>query len=530
MQESSGTVRMAQIVQEGEALQGIYLQASESASAGALKRHILDMQLIEIENQKKADGGKLSIEAATRVAKIQAEINRLNAQERSDQIAYMKSIGEMYKAFGADRRALIVEEGALTLEIAEAKARADADGNAAAQAELNRLFTQLVEIKKQQAELAKETASRLGGEPAGNLIGIGATAEIFAAGLDSGILVDTSDQISFLSTQAKGAMEDLKELGGDGPLIASIMQGAFNVSEAWAIAAESLSVSAETWQQKMVQAASVAQAVGATISAIGSIQAAASDQRVAALESEIAAEKKRDGVTKESKAKIAALEAKAEKEKRKAFERDKKAKMAATVMNTAASIMSSMAAPWPSNFIFAAMAAVMGAAQLAAIASTSYQGGASSAPQGPTALSLGERTSTIDLATSKSASGELGYMRGESGIGGIGEFKPAFTGAKYRATGGATAGYIVGEQGPELFVPQTPGTIIPNEEVEQTPMQNINFTIQAVDADGVETLLMKQKGSIIRMIREAANSYGTPFLEEVNVGLYTPKAQGAGRA
>jgi hypothetical protein len=44
---------------------------------------------------------------------------------------------------------------------------------------------------------------------------------------------------------------------------------------------------------------------------------------------------------------------------------------------------------------------------------------------------------------------------------------------------------------------------------------NVNFSIQAIDSSGVEDLLMRQRGNIISMIREAANSHGEFFLESV---------------
>jgi hypothetical protein len=94
-------------------------------------------------------------------------------------------------------------------------------------------------------------------------------------------------------------------------------------------------------------------------------------------------------------------------------------------------------------------------------------------------------------------------------------FTPAFTGYKNRAAGGNT-GFIVGEQGPELFIPEVPGNIIPaGETAAGSPPTNISFTIQAIDASGVEDMLDAQKGNIIRMIREAANQQGEFFLEAV---------------
>ena len=47
-------------------------------------------------------------------------------------------------------------------------------------------------------------------------------------------------------------------------------------------------------------------------------------------------------------------------------------------------------------------------------------------------------------------------------------------------------------------------------------LDNINFTINAVDAAGVEQLLTEQRGNIIGMIREAANDTGEYFLEQVD--------------
>ena len=169
--------------------------------------------------------------------------------------------------------------------------------------------------------------------------------------------------------------------------------------------------------------------------------------------------------------------------------------------------------------------AAMGAVQLALIAGTSYQGGGGSVSQAPPGeINVGERKNTVDLARGNNASGELGYMRGEQGQGtGATNFKPgsAFTGAKYRASGGETAGFMVGEQGPELFIPDRSGRIAPADETAaMATTSNVNFNISAVDAAGVEDVLVRQKGHIIRMIREAANEHGQPFLEDISDGSY----------
>jgi hypothetical protein len=224
-----------------------------------------------------------------------------------------------------------------------------------------------------------------------------------------------------------------------------------------------------------------------------------------------------------------AMEAKKDQIKRKAFETNKKMMIAQAIMSTAAGVAGAMAVGTlyeiPVGLIAAGIVGAMGAAQIAIISGMSYQGGGN-APSAtkPSAVSLGSRNNTVDLARGNSAGGELAYMRGERGQGtGATNFKPgsAFTGAKYRASGGETAGFMVGEQGPELFIPDRSGRIAPADETAaMSNISNVNFNISAVDAAGVEDVLVRQKGHIIRMIREAANEHGQPFLESVSDGAY----------
>jgi hypothetical protein len=169
----------------------------------------------------------------------------------------------------------------------------------------------------------------------------------------------------------------------------------------------------------------------------------------------------------------------------------------------------------------------LGAAQLAIVSGTSYQGGGSigDASAGtPSKISIGQRNNSVDLAKSKSASGELAYMRGADGVGGAGNFRPAFSGYKHRAGGG----YVVGEQGPELFMPDTPGQIIPSGQ-NVGGSTNVSFNINTVDATGVEELLIGQKGNIIGMIRDAANSYGESFMDGVDTTVYNKTTEGVSR-
>ena len=189
--------------------------------------------------------------------------------------------------------------------------------------------------------------------------------------------------------------------------------------------------------------------------------------------------------------------------------------MAQAIINTALAATQVMGIPYIGPFLAGAVIA-MGMAQVAMIAKMRYDGGDASSPPTPSSLSAGERSNTVDLANSRSAVGELGYARGQEGVGNANNFKPAFSGARYRAAGGS-AGFVVGEQGPELFMPDTPGTIVPaGETAAAAPTSNVSINISAIDAAGVEDVLMNQRANIISMIRQSANEVGEPFLENVD--------------
>ena len=68
-------------------------------------------------------------------------------------------------------------------------------------------------------------------------------------------------------------------------------------------------------------------------------------------------------------------------------------------------------------------------------------------------------------------------------------------------------------------MPEVPGEIIPSGQ-SVGGQTNVNFSISAVDATGVQELLTAQKGNIIGMIREAAHEHGEEFIEAVNTGSY----------
>lgn len=324
--------------------------------------------------------------------------------------------------------------------------------------------------------------------------------------------VNLSDKVATAQAAFQPMLEQLEMLGPDGEILSSIIEGAFTMTEAFTNAFETINSDAT----KLEKVGSIVGAVGASISAISNIQAAQTRAAVAGIDKQIAAEKKRDGKSKESLQKIAELEKKKEQLQKKQFEKDKKMKMAQVVMATALGIMQAFAQGGMLGFVTGAIIAAIGAAQLAAISSSSFEGGGSSAaaPEARGDVKVGERSNSVDLSKSQGASGELSYLRGESGVGKAENFRPAFTGARYRAAGGS-AGYIVGEQGPELFVPETPGTIVPAGDTAnlQPSVTHLNFSISAIDAAGVEEVLNGQRGNIIRMIRETANDAGETFME-----------------
>ncbi len=322
------------------------------------------------------------------------------------------------------------------------------------------------------------------------------------------------------------AMEELKKLGPEGELVAAVSAGGFAMADSFMNVAKVF----EKTNDGMQRGAAVMGAIASTISQVGSIMQAASNARIAGIDKEIDAEKKRDGKSKESLAKIKQLEKRKEAMQRKAFEQQKKIQMASIIANTAMAAMAAWApppvgsGPLMGGFLSAAIVAI-GAAQLAIVAGTSYQGGGSSVGDGgspPSSVSVGKRRDTVDVAKSQSAGGELAYMRGERGTGGPENFRPAFYGKKTRATGG----YVVGEQGPELFMPDRPGTIVPADDTAAAMGggSNVTFNISTVDATGVEDLLVEQQGNIIGMLRQAANSYGQEFMEDIDETTYTSPA------
>jgi len=81
------------------------------------------------------------------------------------------------------------------------------------------------------------------------------------------------------------------------------------------------------------------------------------------------------------------------------------------------------------------------------------------------------------------------------------------------ASGGpAVAGspYVVGEKGPELFVPESSGKIVPNDQTSGGGNQTVvHMTVQAIDSQGVMDFFSKNKGQVTRAVVENISNDGS---------------------
>lgn len=135
---------------------------------------------------------------------------------------------------------------------------------------------------------------------------------------------------------------------------------------------------------------------------------------------------------------------------KKAFEAAKAFNIANAVMNTYMAVTKALASyPFPFSLIAAGGALAFGLAQVAQIRSQQYSGRQLGGP----------------------------VMGGQS--------------------------YLVGENGPELFTPNTTGGITRNNDLQAGGTTNINFTIVANDAQGFDDLLLQRRGMITQMIADA---------------------------
>jgi hypothetical protein len=140
---------------------------------------------------------------------------------------------------------------------------------------------------------------------------------------------------------------------------------------------------------------------------------------------------------------------------REAFEAHKSLATAMALISTYQAVATSLATiPWPFSLVAAAGAFAAGMAQVSAIQSQTYTGKAIGGPVSN------------------------------------------------------TQSYLVGENGPEIFTPSQNGTITPNKDMKDSGTTNINFNIQANDAQGFDDLLVQRKGMVTQMVRDAIAEQG----------------------
>ncbi len=127
--------------------------------------------------------------------------------------------------------------------------------------------------------------------------------------------------------------------------------------------------------------------------------------------------------------------------------------------------------------------------------------------------------------------GGIGGTKGGGGIGGLiggliggsGTGTPAGGGFSFGnmfssigsffglANGGIAKGgqaYMVGERGPEMFIPNTTGQVVSNEQMGPGRETIVNFNINAIDTQTGMEFLLKNKPQIIGMVSQAHNQRG----------------------
>lgn len=208
----------------------------------------------------------------------------------------------------------------------------------------------------------------------------------------------------------------------------------------------------------------------------------ASANAISAIDAQIAAERRRDGQSAESVARIRALEARKIREQRRAAQQS-------ILISTAVAVMNAAANPWPVPALplmaAAALAGGLALSQASSAASNQLASLNTTSTQQQASLTVGERNNRVDI-NSRASSGELAFIRGETGVGNINSFTPRQAGG----IGTPGVGLLVGENGPEFVTPLEPVQVSDAEETEAmaTPMRsapNINLSVQALDAQSI---------------------------------------------
>jgi hypothetical protein len=105
----------------------------------------------------------------------------------------------------------------------------------------------------------------------------------------------------------------------------------------------------------------------------------------------------------------------------------------------------------------------------------------------------------------------VGLFGGASGSGNGGMLGSLFSGifGGGKAIGGpvnSNTPYLVGEKGPEIFMPRNAGTIIPNNALGSGSTTNVTYHINAVDAPSFRTMLAREPELIYAITQKGASS------------------------
>ena len=118
----------------------------------------------------------------------------------------------------------------------------------------------------------------------------------------------------------------------------------------------------------------------------------------------------------------------------------------------------------------------------------------------------------VELAIEKLITAEHKKRAALSGGGSLFNMARSFLGF---AKGGAVAKgqpVVVGERGPEMFVPNSTGQITQSARGTSAGQTTVNFNINTLDASGFDDLLVRNRGTITQIINNAVNERGSKNL------------------
>lgn len=295
-------------------------------------------------------------------------------------------------------------------------------------------------------------------------------------------------KLAATSRQAQAAFSQLQGLNGLSGLQQDFLSLGEGLSKSFADAAEHGVDSFSKMIDYLGEDASRLTAVGITVTnALGSMYQSLTEQKIAGIDREIEAEQRRDGKSKESLEKIKKLEAKKIKE-------NAKASKAQVIMSTSVAIMRAFQDFGIYGAIPAAIMAGMGAMQISQInAASNGQLAALNAGgvDGMTITGGHKGDNRVDVGSSASA-GESGFMAGLS--------LPGRSGGGRVESGDAIT---LGEVGPEVFIPDVPGTVVPAGRSETgVSLGGIEMNINAIDSKSLLDQIDVIRGELFDRIDE----------------------------